>query len=176
MSQGIRLYNSNKEALYPCPYYPIGSIYLSVSNLDPSLIFGGTWERIKGKFLLGADDNTYKLGNTGGEATHKLTLNEIPSHAHSFTTSQSGYHEHQVALNGDSSFNIFYKLNWGSSNTGYCITGSNTNGQSIANSYASIAKGNGSHAHTGTTDNNGGNNSHNNMPPYIVIYMWKRVG
>ncbi len=39
--------------------YPIGSIYLSVSSTDPSLLFGGVWEQIKDRFLLGAGD-TYK--------------------------------------------------------------------------------------------------------------------
>ena len=45
--------------------YPVGSIYLSVTEVDPSSLFGGTWERIGGRFLLGAD-TTYAAGSTGG--------------------------------------------------------------------------------------------------------------
>lgn len=65
----------------PLCYFPIGYIYLSTSNVNPGQFFGGTWEPIKDRFLLLAGD-TYKGGQTGGEATHKLTIKEIPSHSH----------------------------------------------------------------------------------------------
>lgn len=64
--------------------YPIGSIYLSVGSTAPSTLFGGTWEQIKDVFLLSAGD-TYTAGNTGGEATHTLTVSEIPSHTHALS-------------------------------------------------------------------------------------------
>ena len=52
---------------------------------------GTTWEKMEGVFLLGASD-TYAAGSTGGEATHTLTVNEMPSHSHSYvkTSSASG--------------------------------------------------------------------------------------
>lgn len=65
----------------PLCYFPIGYIYLSTSKVNPGQFFGGTWEPIKDRFLLLAGD-TYKAGSTGGEATHKLTINEMPSHNH----------------------------------------------------------------------------------------------
>lgn len=49
--------------------YPVGAIYLSVTDVNPAALFGGTWERIGGRFLLGAD-RTYAAGSTGGEAAH----------------------------------------------------------------------------------------------------------
>lgn len=61
--------------------YPVGSIYLSVNAVNPSTLFGGTWEQIKDTFLLACGDN-YVNGSTGGEATHTLTVAEIPSHNH----------------------------------------------------------------------------------------------
>lgn len=67
----------------PLCYFPIGYIYLSTSNVNPGQFFGGTWEPIKDRFLLLAG-NTYKGGQTGGEATHKLTINEMPSHTHKY--------------------------------------------------------------------------------------------
>lgn len=61
----------------PLCYFPIGYIYLSTSNVNPGQFFGGTWEPIKDRFLLLAGD-TYTGGQTGGEATHKLTIDEMP--------------------------------------------------------------------------------------------------
>lgn len=75
--------------------YPVGSIYMSVNSTSPSILFGaGTWERIKNKFLLGTDDEgdenetySYPAGTTGGSSTHTLTIDELPSHNHTFTGS-----------------------------------------------------------------------------------------
>ena len=72
---------NEKLKKYLATIYPVGSVYISVSETDPKELFGGTWERIKDRFLLSAGD-TYKAGSTGGEATHKLTVNEMPSHTH----------------------------------------------------------------------------------------------
>lgn len=77
----VQLKDKNKNNIFSVPYFPIGYIYLSTSSINPSEIFGGTWEPIKDRFLLLAGD-TYKGGQTGGEATHKLTVNEMPRHFH----------------------------------------------------------------------------------------------
>lgn len=58
--------------------YPIGSIYMSVNSTNPSQLFGGTWVQISGRFLYCTNNSM----DTGGEATHKLTINEMPSHNH----------------------------------------------------------------------------------------------
>lgn len=66
--------------------YPIGSIYMSIQDTNPSVFFGGTWERIaKGKTLVGVDENDIDFNTsskTGGEKTHTLTINEMPKHNH----------------------------------------------------------------------------------------------
>lgn len=61
--------------------YPIGSIYQSTNSTNPSNIFGGIWSQIKDRFLLACGDS-YANGSVGGEASHTLTINEIPSHTH----------------------------------------------------------------------------------------------
>lgn len=121
--------------------YPVGSIYMSVNSTNPSNYFGGTWERIKGKFLLAADDNIYKLGDTGGEAEHTLTISEMPSHYHNFA--QGG--------------RVLY---WDSGLSSY---GGLTNGTTVQYTWSA------------NTKNVGGDNPHNNMPPYLAVYVWKRV-
>ncbi len=69
-------------------FYPVGSIYISVNNVNPSTLFGGKWEKIKDRFLLCSGD-TYANGATGGEATHVLTASEIPNHTHPISISTS---------------------------------------------------------------------------------------
>lgn len=119
--------------------YPVGSIYMSTNNVSPATFIGGTWQVIKDTFLLSAGD-TYTAGNTGGEATHKLTVQEMPSHSHNFREYYNTYWDnvtqdrHAVAYNN------------------------NTSGSSSA-----------------YTNNTGGNQAHNNMPPYLVVYVWKRT-
>ena len=61
--------------------FPVGYIWLSTVNKNPSEYIGGTWVQIKDKFLLCAGD-TYAGGSTGGEASHTLTVSEMPSHRH----------------------------------------------------------------------------------------------
>lgn len=66
--------------------HPVGSIYQTTSPENPSVTFGGgTWERIEGKFIMGASD-TYPAGSTGGSATHTQTVPEIAAHYHVFET------------------------------------------------------------------------------------------
>jgi microcystin-dependent protein len=67
--------------------YPIGSIYMTISNISPEVSLGGKWERIKGKCIIGVDEDDsdfVKSGLTGGEKTHQLTLEEMPSHTHKY--------------------------------------------------------------------------------------------
>ena len=122
--------------------YPVGSIYLSVKSDSPASLFGGTWERLKDRFLLGAGDS-YNAGSTGGEATHKLTVSEIPSHNH-------------VEMYGDRP--------WGDE----FASGSSASTNVTKWSANETKK-------TNMTGSTGGGDAHNNMPPYLVVYMWKRT-
>ena len=61
--------------------YPIGTIYQSTKSTNPSTFLGGTWTALTGRFLVGAGTD-YPAGTTGGEATHTLTIGEMPSHTH----------------------------------------------------------------------------------------------
>ena len=86
MAKSIQLKNASNEKIYPHSYYPIGSIYLSVTDINPSKWFGGTWEQIaQGRTLIGVDTNDSDFNTVkkiGGEKKHKLTINEMPSHSH----------------------------------------------------------------------------------------------
>lgn len=61
--------------------WPVGSIYTSTKSTDPHELFGGTWEPIQDVFLYCAGPK-HAAGETGGEETHKLTVEEMPEHNH----------------------------------------------------------------------------------------------
>ena len=119
--------------------YPVGSIYMSSSNVNPGTFIGGTWIQIQDTFLLAAG-TTYTAGDTGGEAEHTLTVAEMPSHTHSMKYSY-----------------------WVNANVG--IKSYNYPG--------------GSGYYYGDTsaapNNTGSGSAHNNMPPYLVVYVWQRT-
>ena len=96
MKKAITLKDEDGNVIYPCPYYPVGAIYMSVNDHNPGDIFGGEWEQIQDVFLLGCG-SLYENGSKGGEATHKLTINEMPSHNHG-AVSTSGSKNTSIAL------------------------------------------------------------------------------
>lgn len=130
--------------------YPIGSIYISVNSTDPGTLFGGTWERIKDRFLLSAGD-TYAAGNTGGSA--KATL---PSHTHTFG---SGGYQMWGA-----------KIGKGSTEPGNQISGDKKY-------YAAATGGSTSnYKWLENVDSKGVSDvSQANMPPYLAVYVWQRI-
>ena len=127
--------------------YPVGSIYMSVNSTNPGELFGGTWEQIQGRFLLGQGSG-YSAGATGGEANHILTLAESPSHNHRDLYWGNG---------GSYQFGVNRTAGGGTWGFDYWSTSSNC---SEANFYTNYV---------------GGNQAHNNMPPYLVVYIWKRT-
>lgn len=149
--------------------YPVGSIYISTVSTNPATLFGfGTWEAMPaGRVLLaqGKSDwgTTYNAGSTGGEATHQLTVGELPSHNHTASSNVTGEHNHGICING-------YNGNMsGAQNYGW---GSDDHSIGLRRNYT---ENNGSHTHTISIGNTGSSQSHNNMEPYIVVYMWKRT-
>lgn len=141
--------------------YPIGSIYMSINNTNPGTLFGGTWEQIQDRFLLSAG-STYIAGSTGGSATVTLSINEIPSHSHSGTTAGAGEHSHLLGGNTSSV----------ASGSSYARPRGYSSGVRQTTYDTNVA---GNHTHTFSTNSVGGNQSHNNMPPYLAVYVWKRT-
>ena len=125
---------------------------MSVNNTNPGTIFGGTWEQLKDRFLLGAGD-TYKNGTTGGEKTHKLTVEEMPEHYHA-GIKYSYYNQWLTSETGSNSNTVGLKFNSG------------------GNSYSNVQNNENLQY---STDKRGGSQPHNNMPPYLTVYMWKRT-
>ena len=127
--------------------YPIGSIYLSVNSTSPASIFGGTWEKIQDKFLLGS--GSYSLGSEGGSTSHNHSLNN--------GFAKIGY---TWASETENSLYLKYKpVNFIST-----LQTSNDIGYQTAETQRDGATELG-----GTTDNT------EILPPYLVVNIWKRI-
>lgn len=94
--------------------HPVGSLYWSSNATDPTSLFGGSWERIKDKFILAAGDS-YSRGSTGGEAVHTLSVSEMPSHTHTqyvTTNINGGSMNTRIDFNADAqNVNIYPQCN-----------------------------------------------------------------
>lgn len=166
--------------------YPVGSIYMNVNNVEPSAIFGGSWERMpSGRMLVNSGDD-FNLGQIGGEKEHRLTEDELASHSHDVnningnTTSTAklvGKFSSSIRPNGDIT-DVPYRNGFGivSKESEYGIHAKDGGDSSPGRNYVIDA----SHNHTINLNINmlpsGKNQPHNNMPPYIVVNMWKRIG
>lgn len=117
--------------------YPIGSIYMSMNDTNPRLLFGGTWEQIQGRFLLGASSD-YSAGSTGGESSHTITQDEAPR------------------------INMPYSSSSGSLSANGTLTSSAIYVHGGSSTYVNMQRKNNQKAMS-------------LMPPYLAVYMWKRV-
>lgn len=138
---------------------------------------GGTskWQKIEGKFLLSSSSD-YKLNNSGGNSTVTLTINELPAHTHSIsssgnhthTTNSTGSHSHTFTRpRGDQDYNNGSGNTWWGGTNGITVTTNSTGNHSH-----SIAS---SGAHTHTANSSGLGKPFNIMPLYLVVNTWKRI-
>lgn len=134
--------------------YPVGSLYLSAVDTDPGALFGGTWERIRDRFLLAAG-TAYGAGTTGGEAVHTLAESELPAHAHD-PANQAGYYG--FITNSQKAFTV-----------------GDMGVQSGSGRYYPYAPAAFDISRNTKTGSVGGGKAHNNMPPYLAVYVWQRT-
>ena len=129
--------------------YPVGSIYVSKDPTDPAELFGGSWKRIKERFIWAIGDNE-NPGDTGGEKTHTLTQNELPNISGKLTN--FALQDTSTGLYTDGVFSIDSTEEW------------TTYGTGGAYSNSAILK-----------FSAGGGQEHNNMPPWEGFYIWERI-
>ena len=131
--------------------YPVGAIYISTSSTNPGTLFSGTtWVQIQDTFLLAAG-STYTAGATGGEATHTLTESELPSVTGTFNIRAVSSGINMItAASGH-----FTRADTGTTTT---TTTNSTNRAASSVTYAF-----------------GDDQPHNNMPPYLAVYVWERT-
>lgn len=137
--------------------YPIGSIYMSVNSTSPETLFGGVWERLQDRFLVGAGD-LYTAGNTGGKSMHQ----------HPY---KIGFRPYYGALTGNDTDAIMlynYQNNsWTSGTRDNSIPESKVINRGLTTS--SNKTGSSKYSIEAYTENAF------NIPPYLAVYMWKRT-
>lgn len=149
-------YFSNKkwyhEATFFDKIYPIGSVHITTNSVNPSNYFDGEWERIQDTFLL-ASGTTYENGATGGSATVTLTAAQsgVPQHTHTYAHTDTTYKANTTSRKPGTATAANYV-------TSITATANNTNKTSNNNTAANASQ------------------AHENMPPYLAVYMWERVG
>ena len=154
----------------PLAAYPIGAVYISDRLVDPATLFGGTWARFaQGKVLVGVDETDTQFDTPleiGGEKTHVLAEDEMADHTHggsSLTVTSTGSaHTHGVERGTATG-----------GSTGRAAQGNTT----AAGDMNSTTAGSGhTHTITGSTGTGTGQNKpHNNLQPFITVYMWRRT-
>ena len=143
--------------------HPVGTIWMTVEDSDPNVLFGGTWVQIEDVFLLAAG-NHFSAGQTGGEEVHTLNQNELPQVTGVIT---AGCGEEGASAGGYGGFR----------NASGVFTALNERQYSRAsNAYATQwPSGIYSAGKERITMSFGNGESHNNMPPYLAVNVWKRT-
>ncbi|MBR3961818.1 MAG: hypothetical protein IKK13_06390, partial [Clostridia bacterium] len=127
--------------------HPVGSYYWSESSTEPSALFGGTWERITDTFVLAAGDK-HKVGDVGGFETVVLTETQLPKHKHNV-----GFKDNDSEFRGLS-------FGYGEDQS----------------THSAIVQGNATiEWKTLEISDTGSGEAHENMPPYVTAYCWKRI-
>lgn len=146
-------------------FFPIGKTWISTDPTSPASIVGGSWEQIKGRFILAAD-NSHAAGTTGGNGVH----------SHRYGLHFWGFYNSIVAPFGVERCMIMthdYKSG--------DILWDNNNYYHKFNSYPGKYN---AALQSGTTQNNtistycaeGDTATEEVIPPYFSAYVWRRIG
>lgn len=195
----IKIIKHHQDSIFDL-VYPVGSIYMSVNNINPGTLFGGTWVQIEDKFLLSAG-NTYTAGDIGGSASHTLDTSELPIHDHDYVkatsingntaTTDSAYVDFSggaalITFSADAAAMYYVSTGSWTHNSarsaprgGTPNAGSRTDGAKLVGGHTHSHNVN-SHSHTlntstEKTETTGSGTAFSTMPPYLTVYMWKRT-
>lgn len=192
--------SSQSQAASPLDAYPVGAIYLSMSETSPQTLFGGKWQKLEGNFLM-FSDSSHAAGTTGGSNdavtvshTHYARMDSAGSHnhsisggshSHSASTDSAGSHSHSMGGDvlrvsssgtrcGTTGSNIYWYVTQ-HYNTGSAGSHSHSVSVDTSSSHRHTMTSAGGHYHSLTLDAAGGSGVGKNMPKYIAVNAWKRT-
>lgn len=151
--KAVYLKDNNNNKVVTVPYYRVGDLFLTTIATNPSNFLGGKWELFgPGRCLVCVDTSDSEFNSvkkTGGEKTHKLTVNEMPSHNHQYEDITGNR-----SLNGQFGRSGYYE---------------SESYMGVTNSVIAYADADFRMTYVG------GSESHNNLQPYITCYVWIRT-
>ena len=175
--------------------YPVGSVYTSVNNRNPSIWLGGTWVPFgEGRTLVGVDTGQSEFNSVEKPGGHKElqshahglnnhvhSLNNhthnVPNHVH--TMQGSGNHFHYLGINKSAvqkgtSYNKPNNYESGSTSYKSNTTGNHTHTMNSSGNCTTGANNGNTGGNSGNTTSSGGGNA-GNLQPYITVFFWKRT-
>jgi hypothetical protein len=164
--------------------YPVGSVYITLTNTNPSETIGGQWKRVaEGRCLVGVSaERDITLRKTGGSITTTINENNLPPHTHHIdiiaTTSTDGNHNHDSGWGEADKRTARYGIRPDPTNSNI----HNKFGQGSNNdwdNFAYLTSTDGAHNHTvninGNITSTTANTPLNVENPYLGVYMWERI-
>lgn len=147
--------------------WPVTSIFLTFGTTSPAdLLGGGTWVLFgQGRVLMGynpADIDFDNVGEMDGNKETTLTVGNLPEHHHeagTLTTTTDGNHNHAADRREAAGASVGFAR-------GNSVDAPDDN-----------VNADGAHNHDvqGNTADTGSGTAFSNLPPYIVVCMWRRT-
>jgi len=144
---GLEIWNLVKLAALDS-IYPVGAIYTAITSGSPETVFGGTWVSFgQGRVMVGHDDAASPDTDFVAGSTDGSAVLVGGAKTHTLLIEEMPSHTHTI--------------NGIENPSGSGANGSSDGASSFTNSL--------------TTNATGGGVAHNNLQPYVVVYMWKRT-
>lgn len=131
----------------------VGAVLFSFSSsFSPASVFGGSWSKVSNRFLYGTSSG---IGTTGGSQTVTLTIDQLPSHNHgSNVLVNGGWTDVKSIPNRTVTFSTSQcQIHWDAESGNLGLASFDGPGTNVR----------------------GSGQSHENMPPYITCYIWRRI-
>ena len=127
--------------------YPVGAAYITYDNNNPGNFLGGTWEQFgQGRTLIGEG-----TGNDGSTSMTFTANNTGGEYKHKLTVDEMPSHSHKLYARGGQTAQASSPF----AANKPILQGSNSYGFDVSKA--------------------GGDGYHNNIPPYITVFFWRRT-